>query len=78
MSFNYAKLKGRIVEKYGSQAAFSKALGVSERTLSLKINNKIFFTQGEIKRASELLGIDMSNIDMYFFAQDVQKTEQAV
>lgn len=78
MSFNYAKLKGRIVEKYGSQAVFSRALGVSERTLSLKINNKIFFTQGEIKRASELLDIDMSNIDKYFFAQNVQKKEQTV
>ena len=39
MMFNYDKLKGRIVEKFGTQMAFSKALGVSERTLSLKLNN---------------------------------------
>ena len=71
MSFNYAKLKGLIVEKYGSQTAFAKALGVSERTLSLKMNNKIYFKQGEIKKAAELLGIEMVNIDKYFFAQNV-------
>ena len=41
MSFNHNKLRGKIIEKYGTQGAFAKALGVSERTLSLKINGKM-------------------------------------
>lgn len=43
MAFNYDKLKGKIVEKYGTQRMFAKALQVSEKTLSLKLNNKYFF-----------------------------------
>lgn len=69
MMFNYDKLKGRIVEKFGTQMAFSKALGVSERTLSLKLNNRIFFTQDEISKCSNLLDISMSDIQDYFFTQ---------
>ena len=36
MSFNYSKLRGRIIEKFGTQGCFARKLGVSERTLSLK------------------------------------------
>lgn len=43
MSFNYSKLRGRIIEKFGTQGCFSKALGVSERTLSLKLIIKYSF-----------------------------------
>lgn len=75
MMFNYDKLKGRIVEKFGTQMAFSKALGVSERTLSLKLNNRIFFTQDEISKCSNLLDISMSDIQDYFFTQKVQNFE---
>lgn len=75
MMFNYDKLRGRIVEKFGTQMAFSKALGVSERTLSLKLNNRIFFTQDEISKCSNLLDISMSDIQDYFFTQKVQNFE---
>lgn len=71
MSFSYGKLKGRIIEKYGSQAAFAEALGVSARTLSLKMNNRIYFTQNEITKAARLLDIDMNDIKDYFFTQNV-------
>ena len=40
MAFNYSKLRGRIIEKYGSQSDFAKAFGCSDRTLSLKMNGK--------------------------------------
>ncbi len=72
MSFSYGKLKGRIIEKYGSQTAFAEALGVSTRTLSLKMNNRIYFAQDEITKAARLLDIDMTDIDSYFFTQNVQ------
>lgn len=41
MSYNYPKLLGRIVEKYGTQYNFSIAMGMSERSLFLKLNNKV-------------------------------------
>ena len=72
MAFNYSKLKGRIMEKFGTQGCFSRALGVSERTLSLKLNNKIFFSQDEIAKISELLNINSDEIQVYFFWKLVQ------
>ena len=67
MSFDYSRLRGKIVEKYGSQTAFAKALGVSQKTLSMKMNNKIFFAQDEINKTVELLDINPVDIDKYFF-----------
>lgn len=67
MAFNYSKLKGRIMEKFRTQGCFSRALGVSGRTLSLKLNNKIFFSQDEIAKISELLNINSDEIQVYFF-----------
>lgn len=72
MAFNYNKLRGRIIEKYGTQGRFAKAMGVSERTLSLKLNNKIFFSQDEITKISELLSIVSDEIQVYFFEKEVQ------
>ncbi len=76
MAFDYRKLRGKIVEKFGTQGAFSRALGVSERTLSLKLNNRIFFSQDEITKCSNLLEILPNEIQDYFFTQEVQNFEQ--
>lgn len=72
MSFEYDKLRGRIKEKFGTQAAFAKKLGVSERTLSLKLNGKIFFSQDEIKKGLELLELQKEDVNAYFFNEKVQ------
>ncbi|WP_195264066.1 DUF739 family protein [Clostridium sp. 1001275B_160808_H3] len=72
MAFNYDKLRGKIVEKFGTQGNLARALGVSERTLSLKLNNKIFFSQDEITKISQLLNITLEEIQDYFFKQKVQ------
>lgn len=72
MAFDYSKLRGRIVEKYGTQSAFAKALGVSERTLSLKLNGKIFFAQDEMNKILNLLGEQIDTIKDYFFIEKVQ------
>lgn len=72
MSFEYSKLKGKIIEKYGTQGMFAKALGISERTLSLKLNNRVFFSQDEINRTLHLLGIKADDVAAYFFIAKVQ------
>lgn len=76
MAFDYRKLRGKIVEKYGSQSEFSLAMGISERTLSLKMNSKVPWKQKEICKAADLLDISDSDIGDYFFTTKVQDIEQ--
>lgn len=72
MSYDYRKLLGAITEKFGTQAAFSQAMGLSERSISLKLNNKVGFKQGEITKACTLLGLQTEDIPPYFFTSNVQ------
>lgn len=70
--YNYDELLGLIVAKYRTRSAFAKALNISERSLSLKLNNKVPFTQKEIDNAVELLGIRATQISSYFFNKNVK------
>lgn len=68
MPYNYSKLLGKIVERVGTQAAFAEKMGLSERSISLKLNGKVAWKQTEIAKACEVLGIRLNEIDKYFFA----------
>ena len=72
MPINYDKLKGRIVEKCGTRGAFAKAMGLSERTVSLKLSGKIAWKQPEIVKAIDVLGLESADIQAYFFELEVQ------
>lgn len=72
MAFNYNKLRGKIVEIYGSQIEFAKAMKWSEKTLSLKLNGKVPWKQTDIMTAVQILGLSESDIQDYFFAVEVQ------
>lgn len=72
MIYDYSKLNGKIIEKFGKQYAFAEAIGWSERTCCLKLNNKVEWKQSEIIGACKLLGIQESEICAYFFAYEVQ------
>lgn len=72
MERDYSKLKGKIVEVYGTQARFAEEMEVSERTISLKMNGKIDFTQSDIVKAVGLLGVKDDEIPTYFFTNKVQ------
>lgn len=67
MAYNYSKLLGRIKEKFGTQERFATAMGMSSRSLSLKLHNERQFKQGEIVKACELLDIDLADSGLYFF-----------
>lgn len=69
---DYSKLKGKITELYSTQGNFAKALNMSERSLSLKLNSEIDWKQTEIVNAINLLGIPKKEIDQYFFTAKVQ------
>ena len=72
MAFNYSKLRGRIIEKYGSQSDFAKAFGCSDRTLSLKMNGKRPWKQTDILSAIKLLELSEEDIQDYFFTLEAQ------
>ena len=67
MPYDYSKLLGRIVEKCGTQAAFSEKIGLSERSVSLKLNGHRPWKQQEIVRACEVLDIAGQDIPEYFY-----------
>lgn len=73
MIFDYRKLRGKIVEVYGSQTAFVKDFGVSENTFSMKINNKVRFSANDIIKICRMLSIPKNEIGEYFFTQKVSK-----
>lgn len=72
MAFNYNKLRGRIVEIFGTQKNFADAMKWSERTLSLKMNNQRTWKQNDIAKAIYLLRLSDSDIQEYFFTIEVQ------
>jgi len=72
MAYDYSKLLGRIIEKFGTQAKFAIAIGLSERTLSLKLNGQRGFKQSEISKTCNLLEIEETDIPAYFFVIKVQ------
>jgi hypothetical protein len=72
MKFDYSKLNGRIVEVFGTQKAFAEAMNLSERTISLKLNSKIYFNQDEIVLGIQLLKLTVNDIPDYFFTLIVQ------
>lgn len=68
MKYDFGLLRKRIIEKFGKQEAFAKSLGISARSLSLKLNNERYFKPAEISRAIDLLELEPSDIPAYFFA----------
>ena len=68
MEFEYNKLKGRIVEKFGTRGKFAEFLGVSDVTVSKKLTGRIQFDQEDIVAWCDALDIDISEAGDYFFA----------
>jgi len=66
--FEYAKLRGRIIEKYGTQGNFAKAIGISENSLSKKMTCVTGLSQDDILLWSELLDIDKSEYGYFFYS----------
>ena len=69
MAFDYSKLRGRIIEKFGTIKAFSNAYGITSVSMSKKLNGDTSFSQDDIMKMStpELLDIQPKEIADYFF-----------
>lgn len=73
MDFDYSKLKGRIIEKFGSIQAFAKAFGASMTSISQKLNNKVRWSSDDMIKVAELLDFKPEEISSYFFVLKVSK-----
>ena len=40
LDYNYSKLKGKVIEKFGTRDKFASALNISRDSVSLKLNGK--------------------------------------
>ncbi len=69
MAQNYSKLCGRICEIFGTQRKFAIAMGISEHSISKKLNGEICWKQTEIKKACDVLNLSVTDIPLYFFTQ---------
>ena len=70
--YNYSKLYGTIKEHFGKQAVFAAAMGLSERSISLKLNKLRSWTQQEMRRFCDIMGLEYTEIPNYFFNVDVK------
>lgn len=75
MRYKTSKLKERIVEKFGTQKAFSHALGMVESNLSRKLSCGRDWKGREMMRAVELLEIPADEVESYFFTPEVEKKQ---
>jgi transcriptional regulator with XRE-family HTH domain len=73
MSFRYNKLRGKIVEVFGSQAKFAEEIGQSEQNITAKLAGRSSFTQDNIVTWCQALNIDQADIGSYFFTREVSK-----
>ena len=67
MVYDYSKLNGKIIEKFGTRESFAKASGITAKSIYDKLNNKTIWKQPEISKAMELLSISGEDIELYFF-----------
>jgi transcriptional regulator with XRE-family HTH domain len=68
VSFEYRKLRGRIVEKYGTNGNFAEKINVSLVTVSNKLRGVTQFSQDDIILWCEALEIPLEESGSYFFA----------
>ena len=82
MKFDYSKLKGKIIEVFGSQEAYAEKMNLSNTAISNKLNNKVPFSQLDIYKTLDLLNIMPSDLNFtqclkdYFFTPKVENIQQ--
>lgn len=72
VEFDYSKLKGRIVEKFGSRSAFANAVTMNPEQLSRRLNNRTPIKGEEVILFADVLEIDEADLCSYFFTPKVR------
>lgn len=68
---DYSKLRGRIVEKYGTLTEFSKHIKISRVALNSKLHDRTKINRNDILEWSQLLDITPDEYGAYFFTEKV-------
>lgn len=69
---NINKIKGRIIEIFGSYREFAKAAGISYGCLCYKFSGQRKINCADISKWTELLDIKQEEIGSYFFEKKVK------
>lgn len=64
----YKKLRGRIIEKYGSLKNYASEMGLTSTQISRYMNGKARFTRDKMLLWGEKLDIEKDDLGSYFFA----------
>ena len=74
VEFNSRKLRGKIVEKFGSISAFSKRMNVSEVAVHKFLNGKSDWNRSRLIKASNLLDVNNPNefSDLFFCLKSLE------
>lgn len=76
--YDTSKLRGRIIEKFGTQTAFCEKVNNSVSFVSQYLNGKgINLDQKTIDKWADVLDIDLMEIPVFFFTKKVHETEQS-
>ena len=71
MSYNFAKLRGRMVEKSVNAEDLAHQIGMARSALSLRLNGKRQFRLNEVEQIVTALDIPAEQIAAYFFTEEV-------
>jgi len=71
--FDTSKLRGRIIEKFGSQASFAEYMKLCPATVSQVLNGKMYLDQNEIEEWANSLDISAFDYGIYFFERKVHE-----
>lgn len=74
--FDTSKLRGRMIEKFGSQTGFCEVTKHSTSFVSQYLNGKTDLDQNTIDKWVELLDVAVEDIPAFFFTKKVHETEQ--
>ena len=67
IKFDYSKLRGRIVEKFGSVTKFAAAAGVKVNSLNVTLRTGTPLKGHSLYKFAEMLEITQAEIPAYFF-----------
>lgn len=66
---DYSKLRGKIIEVFGSQSKFADAMEMTLTGINQRLNGKIQWKTPEMVKACNLLHIELADAWMYFFVE---------
>lgn len=72
ITYDFSKLRGKIIEVYGNYKFFSEEIGMDNATFSRKINNKVRFTHDELFKMARALKLKENEYQQYFFNHKTQ------